>query len=119
MRNSSLLRMTNESPEVLFSDVRITESMLERMRGLLGHQPLTDQQGFWIEPCNSIHMWFMSFALDIVFIDRDMRVCQLSEAVKPWRCRASFRASAVLELKSGQIKRQNIQLGDQLQWPNG
>lgn len=119
MRSTSLLRLTEQGPEVLFSEVDVTESMFERMKGLLGHYPLSEQQGFWIEPCNSIHTWFMPFALDVVFVDRHKRVCHFSEAVKPWRCRASFRASAVLELKSGQIKRKNIQLGDQLQWQDG
>lgn len=120
MRNTQLVRSLGEqTAEELLSDLRVTETMFERMRGLLGREPLNENQGFWIEPCNAIHMWFMHYPLDIVFIDRKKRVCHLVEALRPWGCSASFRAAAVLELQAGQIQRKNIQIGDKLQWQDG
>lgn len=119
MHKASLLRVLPTDTEILVPELQITENTLERMRGLLGSQPLNESQGMLIEPCNSVHTFFMGYPLDVVYIDRQQRVCHRVESLKPWRCSAAFKAVAVVELAAGQIQQKNIQLGDQLQWQDG
>ena len=45
------------------------ESVWERGRGLLGRTPLDWNQGFWIEPCSSVHTIGMGYPLDLAFLD--------------------------------------------------
>ncbi len=119
MRKTRLVRLNGAQQELLLPVLEVTESAWERMKGLLGTQPLTAEQGLWIEPCNSVHTFFMGYPLDVVYVDRQRRVCHRVEALKPWRCSAAFKAAAVIEMQVGQIQRNNIQVGDQLQWQDG
>lgn len=95
--------------------VRVAKRVLERMRGLLAHPPLLAEQGLWIEPCNSIHTWFMSYPIDVVFLDRQGSALQVCEHVRPWGMRTCWRAKAVLELCAGQAELLGIAVGSRLQ----
>lgn len=58
----------------------------------------------WIEPCNSIHMFFMRFPIDAVFLDRQGRVKRVLRELKPWRVSPLvFGARTVVELPAGTV----------------
>ena len=42
--------------------------------GLLGRSELAEGEGLWIQPCNSIHTWFMRFPIDAIFFDKTGKV---------------------------------------------
>ena len=94
------------------------ETMFERMRGLLARPPLSADQGFWLEPCNSIHSFAMRYALDVVFLDADGHIVKLVENLNPWRVAAAIPARVTLELQSGAIARLGLRRGDKLCWQN-
>lgn len=100
---------------VLLRDLEIAESFFARGRGLLGRRGLGEDQGLWIKPCNNIHTWFMKFAIDCVFVDRDLKVRSLRENVVPWRMVwPQWSAHSVIELPAGSIARLGITLGEVL-----
>jgi uncharacterized membrane protein (UPF0127 family) len=101
--------------EVVTSMLIRTDSMWSRMRGLLGRGALAPSEGLWISPCNSIHMFFMRFAIDVVFIDEKLQVVRVHEALQPWRwARGGKFAHSVLELPPGKAAFFNIRVGDKL-----
>jgi len=57
---------------------------LFRMRGLLGRKDLPPGTGIWLKPCHSIHMFFMKFPIDAVFLDRNLRVVRVVSDLRPW-----------------------------------
>jgi uncharacterized membrane protein (UPF0127 family) len=63
----------------------LAETALTRMRGLLGRSNLPSGEGILLRPASSVHMAFMRFAIDAVFLDRDLRVLKVSADLKPWR----------------------------------
>jgi uncharacterized membrane protein (UPF0127 family) len=70
----------------------------------MGRASLPAGDGLWIEPCNSIHMFFMRFAIDAVFLDRDNRVKRVLRNLKPWRVSPIvFGARTVVELPAGSV----------------
>ena len=69
-----------------------------RSKGLLGRSGLDPDEGLWIQPTGSIHMWFMRFPIDVVYADRDGRVLKLVHAIRPWRMSACRGAKVALEL---------------------
>lgn len=92
------------------------DTMWSRMRGLLGRGALAPSEGLWITPCNSIHMFFMRFAIDAVFIDERLQVVRVAEDLRPWRmARGGKFAHSVLELPPGKAAFFNIRVGDKLQ----
>jgi uncharacterized membrane protein (UPF0127 family) len=112
----ALLRVTNErTGKVLGDAVNEARSLRSRVRGLLGRRSLESGEGLWIEPCSSIHMFFMRFAIDAVFTDREGRVVRAVSHLRPWRVATGGRgACAVLELPAGTISHTATRVGDLL-----
>lgn len=86
-----------------------------RLRGLLGRSDLPPGEGVWIRPTNSIHMFFMRFALDAVFLDGDDGILKIVPGLKPWRMASCRRARSVLEIAEGEAERRGLRVGDRIQ----
>ena len=84
--------------------VETADSSSTRNKGLLGRTGLEPGTGLWIVPCEAIHMFFMKFAIDVVYIDKKKRVRKTVKALAPWRLSACFSAHSVLELPVGAIE---------------
>jgi uncharacterized membrane protein (UPF0127 family) len=101
---------------VLFPEVNKTVGWFDRMRGLLGQPEPEAGQGLLITPCSSIHMFFMRYPLDIIFLDSCGVVVAVRRMLRPWRMAACPGAKAVLEVRGGQAARANITRGTRLRW---
>ena len=79
-------------------------------RGLMFKKNIDQNKGLLLIPCSSIHMFFMRFAIDAVYLDRNFRVLG-KETVSPWRIGKRIKGThSVLELASGTAA--SIQIGD-------
>ena len=100
---------------MLVSHLEVATGFIDRGIGLLKKSNLGESEGLWIHRCNSIHTFFMKFAIDCIFINKDLVVDDLVENVKPWKfVLPRWHSKSVIELKSGFIRKYNIQKGDQL-----
>ncbi len=101
---------------VVAQQAELADGWLARLRGLIGHRPLAPGEGMLIVPCSSIHTFFMGFAIDVLFVDRDDRVLKAVPAVAPWRVGpVAAGARYVVELPAGGIAASQTAPGDQLQ----
>jgi uncharacterized membrane protein (UPF0127 family) len=94
------------------SELEIATSFAARSQGLLGRAGLKPDTGLLIDPCSSIHMWFMRFPIDVIFLDKKNRVVGLKANVKPWGMAWSWRGVKTLELPVGVIASTRTQRGD-------
>ena len=101
--------------DVVCEQCLVADSPLARMRGLLGRSDLPREQGVLLRPAGSIHTYFMRFAIDVVFLDRELKVLKLASHVHPWKAVRRKGAKAVLELRAGEIVRRRIEVGDVLE----
>ena len=85
-----------------------------RRRGLLGRDGLGDE-ALVIAPCNLVHTFFMRFAIDAVFVDREGRVIEVRHTIRPWRIAGAWSAFATIELPAGQAEKARIVPGTRLQ----
>lgn len=100
----------------LVHSVFIASSMSDRMKGLLGRGSLPRESGMLIQRCSSIHTFFMRFRLDVIFVDRSMRVVRVVRDVAPFRMVfGGWSADAVLEVESGWLDLESIAKGTLLQ----
>jgi hypothetical protein len=90
----------------------LAETPLTRARGLLGRGGLKRGEGILLRPASSIHMWFMRFAIDAVFLDREDRVLRIVSHLRPWRVAGCKGAKAVVELPAGECERVGVSPGD-------
>ena len=98
------------------SHVEIAQNPWARMKGLLGASSFPLNEALIITRCQSIHMFFMKFPIDVIFCDRQNKVIGLCERLKPF-CLSPifFKASYAIELPSGIIASSKTQVGDQIQ----
>ena len=111
----SLCRVLTAGGTVVCERCEVPESSFGRARGLLGRDGLEAGEGMLIDPAGSVHMFFMRFPIDVVFLDRDNRVVRIAESVPPWRTAAARGAKAVLELRAGECARRRLLTGDVLE----
>lgn len=94
---------------------RVADSVISRLVGLLGRRSLDGDGGLWIVPSSGIHTLGMLFTIDVVFLDRDLKVVDVSELVRPFSVtKLSWQAQSVLELPAHTIFRSQTEVGDQL-----
>lgn len=94
--------------------VKVADTVLGRLVGLLGARSLKPESGVWIVPGNSIHTIGMLFTIDVVFLDKNFKVVALRELVRPFSIRSHFRAESVIELPAHTIFKSRTEVGDQL-----
>ena len=93
----------------------LADRPLPRMRGLIGRCGLPAGEGLLLSPASAIHTAFMRFPIDALFLDRDLRVLDIVERLRPWRIASKHRARAVLELSAGECARRGVEVGDRLE----
>ena len=102
---------------ILGNDIRLASSLVGRLKGLLGCPGLAPGQGLVLEPCRSIHTFFMRFPIDVVFYDKEQRVVAVRENLAPYRLTSVvWRARGVVELPAGTVLASKTKVGDQLIW---
>ena len=113
---SETVRVENLTRDTVVGErVRIARSSRDRTIGLLGREGLPDGEGLWIERSPSIHMFFMQFPIDAVFVSRELRVTKIVADLRPWRVVWWARgARDCLELPAGAARASGTQVGDQL-----
>ena len=113
---ASLARVENVTSSSSVGDrVRVARSLKDRTVGLLRTPELRLGEGLWIERSPSIHMFFMKYPIDAVFVAADGRVTKVVPNLKPWRVVWwAPGARDCLELPAGAAAASGIQVGDQL-----
>lgn len=93
-------------------EVRIVCSLTSRLLGLSGQRSLPTRAGLLLSPAHGVHTLGMHFAIDVVFLSRQMRVLALASRVPPWRVLLAPRGTGrVLELAAGQILATGLKTG--------
>jgi uncharacterized membrane protein (UPF0127 family) len=95
--------------------VQMAHTFWTRFRGLLGRTGLDSDEGLLIVPCNSVHTLGMKFAIGVVFLTRDSKVCHLIPEMSPGKLSPLIAgAHQVLELHPGTLAQAQLQVGDSL-----
>ena len=90
-------------------------SVLKRMVGLLNRKALAAGEGLLLDRCYGIHTIGMRFPIDVLFLDKELRVMRAVQALPPLRTCLVKRAVYVLELPVGAIQASQTETGDQIQ----
>jgi uncharacterized membrane protein (UPF0127 family) len=108
-----IINLTQKS--TLAKVVETADTPFKRMQGLLGRTSMAPSEGLVITGCQSIHMMFMKFAIDVVFVDSDNKVVGLTPKIKPFRFSPIFwKSTCAIELPAGTIEATRTRVGDQL-----
>lgn len=111
------MRLINQTKNtVLAEDVFIARTLLKRVRGLLGKKTFLTDQAIILEPCNSIHTFFMHFPIDVLFLDKNYKIVKALRNFCPNRISLIYWNSVrVVELPAGKLNLTDTQAQDQVQ----
>lgn len=117
--DASLVRVGADGVPVA-ARVTLARSFWGRFRGLMGRASLATDEGLHL-PVNSIHMLFMRFPIDALFLDAPddegvQRVVAVRPGLRPWTglVLPVGGATGVVELPAGAIARTGVVIGDRL-----
>jgi hypothetical protein len=100
----------------LSNNVEVADSLLKRMKGLLGKDELIVGEALWIKPCMSIHTFLMKFPIDVVFLDNKNQVIAIRKNMVPNRMtRLYLKSASVLELPAGTLDATDTRVGDEIE----
>ena len=111
----AVLNKTRSS--IVGTGIRVADTFVSRLRGLMFTESLGPGEGLWIQPCNSIHTFGMRFEFDALFLGPDGIVVGRYERFQRNRIsRVFWNARGVLELPAGTIERTGTEVGDEIQF---
>ena len=101
----------------LAQQFKTADHFSSRMVGLLNRKSLPEDEALIITRCNSIHMFFMKFSIDVIFLDGGKHVVGLVRAIKPFGLSPIFfKACYAIELAVGVIDQTKTAIGDKINW---
>lgn len=102
--------------KLIASNVDVADTFISRIKGLLGKHSLPENSALWIKDCPSVHTFFMKFSIDVIFLDKKMRVTNVVQNLKPWRCTRFFqyKNKSCIELTSSRKISDLVSQGDLL-----
>ena len=96
-------------------EILVADSFLTRFAGLMFQKKLPPATGLFLAPCNSVHMCFMRFAIDVVYLDKEFNIIKVEKNLKPWiGLSMCSKAWATLEMTAGEAERCGCEVGRKL-----
>lgn len=110
MATTTLFNVTKNTK--ISDQVEIAKSFAERSKGLLGRNGLVGDSSLWIHECGSIHTFFMKFAIDVLYVNKNLQVMKVHRHIKPWRLSwGGFDADSCFEFQAGALAK-DLEIGD-------
>ncbi len=107
---------------VLAERLETAASLWSKFMGLMGRRALPAGEGLWLPASNGIHMMFMRFPIDAVFVskrdaDGVRRVRSVHRGLRAWTGIVPLvrGADGVLELPVGTIEASGTAVGDRVE----
>lgn len=93
----------------------VADTFFSRLKGLLGSVPLSNGEGLLLVGEKSIHTFFMTFPIDVIYIDGQKKVIRIDDNVVPNRIGKYVSESRyILEVPIGTIEESHTCVNDQL-----
>lgn len=71
--------------EVIIEELKIFDTFSKRLKGLMFEDEIPSGYAVLLEPCNSIHTFFMKFDIGVIYLDERDMVIRGPETMKSWR----------------------------------
>lgn len=95
--------------------VKVADSFLTRLVGLLRSKGLNDDEGMLISPCNQVHTFGMRFDIDVIFLSKERRVLEIIHTMRPGKMSKYIKkAQSALELRAGTAEKHGVKQFDYL-----
>ncbi len=116
------MAITKEDGSIVAVEVELADTILKQVVGLMFRKSVPESYAMIFsmgrDNREGIHMLFMRFPIDIAFLDKDKRIIDLRQDLKPWTglafSKKPFRYA--IELPAGAAARASLKVGERLIW---
>lgn len=110
----NFIQVSNDTKNVIISEYcEVADNFWTKALGLMGRKALPPSYCLYIKGCNSIHMFFMRFPIDVIFLNKNNAAIHLIKSFAPWKISPFVKgAVSVLELPSGTIEKYQMEVSD-------
>jgi uncharacterized protein len=114
----------SNSEKRIIEKVRIADSYFKKMRGLMFEKKsnfdyaLVFDVGKESRLKASIHMLFVFFPIDVVYLNSEKKVVDIVHGIKPFSLNYTPKAGARYFIELPEGKAENIRLKDKIEWKN-
>ena len=111
------MKIINQTQKTFLGDqIEEAQTFSKRLFGLILSPNLKKGQGLFFPKCRSIHTWGMKYPIDVLMVDRNLKVLATFQSVKPFQVlRPRLKVRSTLELPQGTIRQSKTHTGDQLE----
>lgn len=93
---------------------KVSKSLISKITGLIKYR-LMEEEGLLMPSVFQIHTFFMKYAIDVIFLDRNFTVAALYQNLQPWKLsNLHLKSKYVLELNVGAIQKSLTSIGDKI-----
>ncbi len=102
--------------KIVAEEVKVADSFWTKFRGLMFRKNFKCGEAMVFDfkkPARySIHMFFVRFPIDLVYLDGSSKVVEIREGIRPWRFyRPKSKSSSLMELPAGTVEKFGIKIG--------
>lgn len=109
-----IVNQTNNT--VISTKAQIANTFFTRFKGLMFRRDIDKEEALVISPCNNVHMFFMKFAIDVVFVGGDNIICDVQKNLIPGMIsRYVKNAMYVIELPAGAADENELMKGVEIE----
>lgn len=95
----------------VYINAHIVTGLISKLKGLLFRPTLGDRQAVVFTPCSFVHTCGMDYLVDIIFLDKNFCVIEITQDCRPWRFVYCKNATHILKMLGGQAEELNLRLG--------
>jgi hypothetical protein len=107
-----MILFSKTTNEVISENLMVADSFFKRLKGLMFTKALPEQDALLISPCNEIHMFFMNYSIDVLYLDKEWKIVHMDEDMQPGKIGKKIKnAFSVVELPRGRIKTKSLEIG--------
>tara|TARA_B100000315_G_C14593773_1_gene597488 strand:- start:8963 stop:9319 length:357 start_codon:yes stop_codon:yes gene_type:complete len=104
-----------DSQQPIIKSARLADTFFLRLLGLMFRKSIRQDQALVFYNAPSIHMFFMRFPLDILFLDKESKIIRICHSLKPWKMVFTPGARTTIEMASKKAAENSLKAGDVLE----
>jgi uncharacterized membrane protein (UPF0127 family) len=97
---------------IVAEEVMRAFTFFRRLKGMMFTESFPSGSCLHIQPCRSVHTFFMKYTIDILYLDDQYNIVGVEANLKPGKRGAIFPNSvSVIELPEGTIQQNDLRIG--------
>lgn len=116
------MKLKKSDGTIIASEVERADSFLKQAVGLMFRKQIPESYAMLFdmgyEQIMSIHMLFVFFPIDVVYLDKERRIVDVRTRLRPWIGLSWPRKPSqyVIEMPAGTADRFGLKAGEKLEW---